>query len=416
MQCQEIQLISVPTECVRAQDFQAVEVEADEPGAGQVLVGLRRLGLNAGLAHRLGGEGTAYGPGIGVGDVPASDAVVEVLQSRDDRFEPGDLAVGQLPWRTAAVADADSLRLIDDVTCDGQLNARMTVLGHVGFTAWTGMMHVGQVRSDDVVYVSGAAGGVGSCAVQFAKAVGANVIGLAGSADKVAMLTDDLGADQAINRHDGSALDLLRGAAPDGISLYYDNVGGEQLEAALDVLTTGGRIVICGAIAGGSGPRNLRTMIYKELTMRGFTVTAHEDLRDKFESQVGEWFRLGKVHSVHTVFDGLDTVPEAFESLLSGGSTGRVIVSSRYRRKGDARLPAGTAVCHQPPLASENADRQAKRGTAGCCPGQSRCPSFGATERLSRDATLAAPAGQAGVHAQHVVRHLSCLLQPDRDS
>ena len=332
MRCHEVQLSSVPTESVQAQDFQVVEVDAEEPAEGQVLVGLRRLGLNAGLAHRLGGEGTAYGPGIGVGDVPASDAVVEVLQSRHDRFEPGDLAVTQLPWRTVGVVDADSLRPIHDASSDDDLNARMTVRGHVGFTAWTGMVHVGQVAEDDVVYVSGAAGGVGSCAVQFAKAVGARVIGLAGSVEKVAMLTDDLGADKAINRHDGSALDLLRDAAPDGISLYYDNVGGEQLEAALEVLNSGGRVVICGAVAGGDGPRNLRRVIYQELTIRGFTVTAHEDLRSRFESQVGGWLREGKVRSIHTVFDGIDRVPEAFESLLTGGSTGRVIVAVPAQR------------------------------------------------------------------------------------
>lgn len=332
MRCHEVQLTSVPSGSANAQDFGVVAGESGEPSDGQVLVGLRRLGLNAGLAHRLGGEGTAYGPGIGVGDVPTSDAVVEVLQSRDDRFKPGDLAVSQMPWRTAAVLDGSSLNPIGDATSDEELDARMTVLGHVGFTAWTGMVHVGAVRADDVVYVSGAAGGVGSCAVQFAKAVGARAIGVAGSAEKVAMLINDLGADRAINRHDGPALDLLRDVAPKGIDLYYDNVGGEQLEAALEVLNTGGRVVICGAVAGTGGPGNLRRMIYQELTMRGFTVTAHEDLRDEFEAQVGAWFRAGKVRSVHTVFDGIAKVPEAFESLLSGGSTGRVIVSVPSQR------------------------------------------------------------------------------------
>ncbi|MDO5711136.1 MAG: NADP-dependent oxidoreductase [Micrococcales bacterium] len=182
------------------------------------------------------------------------------------------------------------------------------------------------------MYVSGAAGGVGSCAVQFAKARGARVIGVAGSPAKVALLTDVLGADRAINRHDGAAVDLLRDAAPEGIDLYYDNVGGEQLEAALEVLNFGGRVVICGAVADGANsgaPANYRRLIYQELTMRGFTVTAHEDLRDQFESEVGGWLRSGRVRSLHTVFDGIDRVPEAFESLLTGGSCGRVIVSVR---------------------------------------------------------------------------------------
>ncbi|PRZ41007.1 hypothetical protein CLV47_11240 [Antricoccus suffuscus] len=336
MRCQSVQLTAIPTGAATAQNFGVFDAEVDDPGDGQVLVGLRRLGLNAGLAHRLGGKGTAYGPGIGVGDVPASDAVVEVLRSSDQQFVPGDLAVGKSPWCTAAVVDADQLRKIDKAASNEDLNARLTILGHVGLTAYTGMIHVGEVTPEDIVCVSGAAGGVGSCAVQFAKARGATVIGVAGSADKVAMLTDDLGADRAINRHAGPAVDLLRAAAPEGIDLYYDNVGGEQLEAALDVLNFGGRVVICGAVSGGSGsggPANFRNVIYQEITIRGFTVTAHEDLRERFESEVGRWLREDKVRSIHTVFDGINRVPEAFESLLSGTSSGRVIVSVPSQRE-----------------------------------------------------------------------------------
>ncbi|ATG51800.1 NADP-dependent oxidoreductase [Brachybacterium vulturis] len=324
----EVQLVAVPDGSVRAESFGVFETEVDAPGDQQVLVELRRLGLNAGLAHRLGGEGTAYGPGIGVGDVPSSDAVVEVLESAAEGFAPGDLAVAKVPWCTAAVVDADQLRRIDRATPEQDLEAYLTVLGHVGFTAYTGLIHIGEVRPEDIVCVSGAAGGVGSCVVQFAKARGASVIGVAGSAEKVALLTDVLGADRAINRHDGPAAELLRDASPDGIDLYYDNVGGEQLDAALEVLNARGRIVICGAVAAGSGgPSNYRRMIYQELSMRGFTVTAHEDLRAQFESEVGGWLREGAVRSLHTVFDGIDRVPEAFASLLAGGSSGRVIVA-----------------------------------------------------------------------------------------
>lgn len=325
-------MTSVPDGSVSAADFGIFEADTGEPSDGEVLVALRHLGLNAGLAHRLGGQGTAYGPGIGVGDVPSSDAVVEVLTSKATEFQPGDLAIAQLPWRTAALVEAGDLRAIDRATSDDELLARRTVLGHVGFTAWTGLVHIGEVSRDDTVYISGAAGGVGSCAVQFAKAVGATVIGLAGSAQKVAMLTEGLGADRAINRHDGPAVELLREVAPGGIDLYFDNIGGEQLEAALETLNVHGRVVMCGAVAGSHAPENLRKMIYQELTIRGFTVTAHEDLRDRFESQVGGWLREGKVRSFHTVFEGLDRVPEAFESLLAGGSAGRVIVSVASQR------------------------------------------------------------------------------------
>ncbi|MEO6881475.1 MAG: NADP-dependent oxidoreductase [Mycobacteriaceae bacterium] len=334
MKCREVQLTAVPGDTVTAKSFGVFDADSGTASPGQVLVGLRRLGLNAGLAHRLGGPGTAYGPGIEVGDVPGSDAVVEVLASCAEGWQQGDLAVGKAPWRTAFVVDADELRKIDAPSSDDELDAHLTILGHVGFTAWTGMIHVGNVQPDDVVYVSGAAGGVGSCAVQLAKARGATVIGVAGSAEKLTLLRETLGADRAINRHDGPAVDLLRDAAPDGIDLYFDNVGGEQLEAALDVLNPGGRAVICGAVdgAGSGGPANYRNLIYSELTMRGFAVTAHEDLRGDFEAEVGRWFATGVVRSLHTVFDGIDTVAEAFESLLSGGSSGRVIVAVQSQR------------------------------------------------------------------------------------
>ncbi len=332
MRCHEVQLSEVPDDKVTDKHFTVAESDIGEVGEGQVLVGLRRLGLNAGLAHRLGGEATSYGPGIGVGDVPSSDAVVEVLESRHDDFTTGDLAVGKMHWRTAAVIDGNELTRIEAEASEDELNARLTILGHVGFTGWTGIIHVGQVQPDDIVYVSGAAGGVGSCVVQFAKAVGATVIGVAGSDEKVELLTGTIGADRAINRHDGDATELLRDAAPDGISLYYDNVGGEQLEAALDVLTDGGAIVMCGAVSGAEPPKNLRNFIHKELTMQGFTVTEHEDLREQFEEQVRGWMDEGKVRSIHTVFEGIDQVPAAFESLLNGGSTGRVIVAVESQR------------------------------------------------------------------------------------
>lgn len=332
MRIQEVQLSQIPDGKVTTDHFTVADGEIDDCGEGQVVVGLRRLGLNAGLAHRLGGEGTAYGPGIGVGDVPSSDAVVEVLESRHDDFAPGDLAVGKMHWRSAAVVEGGDLRKIEGSPSQDELNARLTILGHVGFTGWTGIMHIGDVQPDDVVYVSGAAGGVGSCVVQFAKAVGATVIGVVGSDEKAKLLTEKIGADKAINRHDGDATELLQEAAPEGITLYYDNVGGDQLEAALNVLQDGGAVVMCGAVAGMEPPGNLRNFIHKELTMQGFTVTAHEDLRDEFEEQVSGWMAEGKVQSIHTVFNGLEQVPAAFASLLDGGSSGRVIVAVDSQR------------------------------------------------------------------------------------
>lgn len=323
----EVRLTVLPHGDITAENFDTFDVEVGSPEAGEVRVRVRRLGLNAGLAHRIGGTATAYGPGIGVGDVPASDAVLEIIESNDTAFRQGDLAVGKSPWRNESILDASELREIPTLKSDDELTAYLTILGHVGFTAYTGMIHIGEVRANDVVAISGAAGGVGSCAAQFAKARGATVIGIAGSAEKISLLTEVLGTDRAINRHDGPVVDQLREAAPDGIDLFYDNVGGEQLEAALEVLNSRGRVVICGAVGQASGPDNYRNLIHQELTMRGFTVTAHEDLRETFETEVNEWLRTGAVQSVHTIFSGIDQVPVAFASMLSGGTTGRAIVA-----------------------------------------------------------------------------------------
>ncbi len=334
MAIQEVRLTRYPEGVVRSGDFLVVPAAVQPgPAPGQVLVGLRRLGLNAGLANRIGGADTAYGPGIHIGDVPTSDAVVEVLASRSDAYRPGDLAVRKSPWRTVDVADAEELRPIPEPQAGLPLETYLTVLGHVGFTAYTGLVHIGGVRATDTVYVSGAAGGVGSCVVQFAKAYGARVIGSAGSAEKVELLTAEMGADAAINHRDGEALDLLRQAAPEGIDLFFDNVGGDQLEAALEVLRFRGRVVVCGAASqygkqgARHGPSNYLRMIYQELTMRGFAVTAHEDLRGTFEAEVGKLVRDGIVRSIHTAMKGFERIPEAFAAMLAGGSHGRMIVS-----------------------------------------------------------------------------------------
>lgn len=331
MQSSQVQLASYPHDGVEAKNFKMATVQVPQLGSGQVLVRLRRLGLNAGMANRIGGPDTAYGPGIRIGDVPASDGVVEVLQSRCDEFLPGDLAIRKSPWRNVDVADPAQMRPIPALGSGIALESYLSVLGHVGFTAYTGLMRFGNLSASDTVFVSGAAGGVGSCAVQFANAVGATVIASAGSSAKVRLLSE-LGAHQAFDYHDGAALELLRAAAPDGIDLFYDNVGGEQLEAALEVLRFGGRAVICGAAShygkssGRRGLGNYLNIIHQQLSILGFDVTHNEDLRYNFETDVTRWLQASKIRSIHTVLSGFELIPQAFASLLAGGNTGRMIV------------------------------------------------------------------------------------------
>lgn len=333
-QVQEIRLAKFVEDKFHPENFRVASTHIDTtPEDGQVTVKALRLGLNAGLANRIsGGSGPSTRAQMKVGEVPQSDAVMEVVESNADGFSPGDLVVQQWArWRTLDVVHATELRKVRDEVRDLPLEYHLTVLGHVGFTGWTGLVHVGRVSSEDVVFVSAASGGVGSCVVQFAAAKGARVIGSAGSAEKTS-LVEDLGAESCINYHEGDPSRLLAGAAPEGITLYYDNVGGPLLEAALDRLRMRGRVVICGAVSqygqdSPQGPANYMRLVSHELTMQGFTVTEHEDLRPAFEREVGPWVRDEKVTSLHTVYDGFGTIPEAFAAQLGGGTHGRVIVA-----------------------------------------------------------------------------------------
>ena len=207
-------------------------------------------------------------------------------------------------------------------------------LGMPGLTAYVGLLDIAAFRPGDAVFVSGAAGAVGSMVGQFAKLSGAaRVIGSAGSQDKIDYLLNDLGFDAAFNYHDGPAAELLAEAAPDGIDVYFDNVGGEQLEAAIGAMKLHGRIAICGMISGYNakspqpGPRNLGLFIGRRISMTGFLVPDHQDLAAEFTETVGSWFADGKISSRETVVHGLDQAVDAFIGMLRGANTGKMIIT-----------------------------------------------------------------------------------------
>src|SRR5439155_1045431 len=210
--------------------------------------------------------------------------------------------------------------------------AYLGVLGMPGLTAYVGLLDIAGLREGDVVFVSGAAGAVGSLAGQIAKLRGHRVIGSAGSPEKVEYVTGELGFDAAFDYHAGAVADLLHEAAPDGIDVYFDNVGGDHLEAAIGALNRHGRVAMCGAISqynapgARTGPRNLGLAIGKRLTLRGFIVGDHRHLMGDFVREVGTWLSEGRIRHRDTVVEGLENAPAAFIGLLRGDNVGKMLV------------------------------------------------------------------------------------------
>jgi NADPH-dependent curcumin reductase CurA len=236
-------------------------------------------------------------------------------------------------WRDFAVAEATRFRKVDPAAAP-RISAYLGELGMIGLTAYVGLLDIAAMKPGDTVFVSGAAGAVGSLAGQIAKLRGAaRVIGGAGSADKVKYLTDTLGFDAAFNYRDAPVSEQLRAAAPEGIDVYFDNVGGDHLEAAIGALRKFGRVAICGAIAQYNateptpGPANLALTIGKRLTLRGFLVTDHADRMADFVAEMGGWLREGRIQFDETTVDGLENAPAAFIGLLRGHNTGKMIVN-----------------------------------------------------------------------------------------
>jgi NADPH-dependent curcumin reductase CurA len=325
----EIQLAARPNGEPRPTDFRLVEVEVPDPGPGEVLVQNSWMSVDPYMRPRMN-DSKSYVTPFQLDESLDGGAVGEVIASGDESVAVGDIVLHGLGWRDYALAPAGAVRKVDTELASPQ--AYLGVLGMPGMTAYTGLIEVAGLREDDVVFVSGAAGAVGSLAGQIAKLRGHRVIGSAGSPEKVAYLTGELGFDAAFDYHDGEVADLLSEAAPDGIDVYFDNVGGDHLVAALGALRKDGRVAMCGAVAQYNattppeGPRNLGLTVSKRLTLRGFIVSDHGHLMPDFVRDVGTWLSEGRIQHRETVVEGLERAPEALIGLLRGENTGKMLV------------------------------------------------------------------------------------------
>jgi hypothetical protein len=327
----EIHLAARPQGWPTADDFRLVETKVAEPGPGQILVRNQFMSVDPYMRGRMN-DVKSYVPPFALDAVMDGGAVGEVVASADERFAAGDVVLHGLGWREYALLDAGQARKVDP-GLGVPASAYLGVLGTTGLTAYVGLLDIAAMKEGDVVFVSGAAGAVGSIAGQIAKLRGASrVIGSAGSAAKVAHLTGALGYDAAFDYHDGPVTKRLREAAPDGIDVYFDNVGGDHLEAALFALRDFGRAALCGAISvyndekPAPGPRNLALAVGRRLTLRGFIVTDHGARMREFVPEMAGWLRDGAIKHDETVVDGIDNAVDAFLGLLRGANLGKMIV------------------------------------------------------------------------------------------
>ncbi|RAO02577.1 NADP-dependent oxidoreductase [Micromonospora noduli] len=324
----EIHLASRPQGWPTEDTFRLVETEVPTPGPGQIVVRNQYMSVDPYMRGRMN-DVKSYVPPFAL-DAPLDGAAIgEVVAS-----EAADIAVGTtvlhgLGWREYALLDAAAARPVDPSIAP--VSAYLSVLGMTGLTAYAGLLEVAAMKPGETVFVSAAAGAVGSLVGQIAKLKGAGrVIGSAGSPAKVERLRA-LGFDAAFDYHDG-VRESLRAAAPEGVDVYFDNVGGDHLEAAISAMNLHGRAAICGMISQynatepPAAPRNLALVIGKRLTLRGFLVNDHNDVRAAFVRDVSGWLRDGTLSYDETIVDGIENAPEAFIGVLRGDNLGKMLV------------------------------------------------------------------------------------------
>ncbi|MCX4977034.1 NADP-dependent oxidoreductase [Streptomyces sp. NBC_00554] len=326
----EIHLASRPVGWPTHDNFRLVETELPEPGPGQILVRNTVMSVDPYMRGRMN-AGKSYIPPFAVDAPLEGGAVGEVIKSSDDAFAVGDMVVHDHGWREHAVVDAVQATPID--TGRAPASAYLGVLGMTGLTAYTGLVRIAELEPGDIVFVSGAAGAVGSAVGQIAQNLGAaKVIGSAGSPEKVRYLLDELGFDAAFDYHDGPVAEQLAKHAPDGIDVYFDNVGGEHLEGALTHMRDFGRLALCGSIASYNddsaihGPRNLGLAIVRRLKLQGFIVYDNDDLAGEFQARAAEWLANDQLTYQETYVDGLDHAVDALLDVFRGANLGKMLV------------------------------------------------------------------------------------------
>jgi NADPH-dependent curcumin reductase CurA len=343
----QVQLAAHPTGLPTASDFELAEVAMPECGPGEMLCRTIYLSLDPYMRGRMN-PGPSYAKGVGLGEVMVARTVSEVVESRLEGYAAGDFVLSSGGWQEYSVNDGSGVRKLDPELAP--ISTALGVLGMPGLTAYVGLQDIGRAQAGETVVVSAASGAVGAVVGQIAKILGCRAVGVAGAREKCDYVTDELGFDACVSHRSENLAEDLATACPDGVDVYFDNVGGEVLEAVLPLLNNFARVPICGRISTYNDtelppgpnqvPRLLGLTLVRRLTFRGFLVFDHADREPDFLRDVGRWIRDGRVKFREHVVDGLENAPEAFLGLFSGKNFGKLLVrvSSDPTRQDSAPL------------------------------------------------------------------------------
>jgi NADPH-dependent curcumin reductase CurA len=327
----EIHLKQRPVGMPTTNDFELVERPVPEPGPNQFLVRNIWMTVDPYMRGRMM-DRKSYVPPFQVGEVLDGGSVGQVVKSNHPGFSAGDYVCGFAAggWREYNVTDGTMFQKVDPSVAP--LQCFLGVLGMPGLTAYTSLLRIGEPKEGETVFVSAAAGAVGSVVAQISKIKGCRVVGSAGSDDKCRWLVEEAGCDAAVNYRKSNLFADVSKACPNGIDIYYENVGGEHLETALELMNQKGRLVMCGmismynAVEAPPGPRNLVNVIGRSLKMQGFIVSDYIDMVPQFYSDMGPWIGAGRIKWQETVKEGIASAPDAFLGLFRGDNTGKMLV------------------------------------------------------------------------------------------
>ncbi len=328
-----IVLVERPRGRPEARNFRLEESPVPEPGAGEVLCRTIYLSLDPYMRGRMN-DAPSYTPPVAIGAVMTGGTVGQVVRSNLAAFAPGDLVVGQGGWQDFFVLAAGEASKVDPA--QAPISTALGVLGMPGMTAYTGLHEIGKPQAGETLVVAAASGAVGAVVGQIAKLKGCRVVGVAGGRAKCDYVVQELGFDACVDHRAGDFAEALRAACPDGVDVYWENVGGRVLDAVLPLLNRFARIPVCGLIAWTSAtepppgpdrtPQLFRSILTKRLTVRGFIVWDFNALEEAFRRDVGQWLREGRLRYREDVRDGLEIAPQAFMELLEGGNFGKLLI------------------------------------------------------------------------------------------